>query len=76
MRQVVAARKQKEKCGSSASASKVVTKGASKRKNEGKDDPLHKMGPVTPVRDKQSKQLSPPSHGVGKGLMMGRGPTA
>lgn len=70
------ARKQKEKCGYSASASKVFIKGASKRKNEGKDDPRHKMGLVTPIGDKQSKQLSPPSHGVGKGLMMGRGPAA
>lgn len=59
-------------------ASKVIVKGMSKRKNEGKDDHLHKKGLGTPVSDKQLKQPSPPkpSHGVGEGLMMGKGPIA
>lgn len=57
------------------SAPKVVTKGTSKRKNEGKDDHPHKKGPSIPVGDKQPKQLSPPkpSHGVGKELLMVKG---
>lgn len=49
------AHKQKEKSGSSASASKVVTKGSLKRKNEGKGDRPHKKGPGTLVGDKQPK---------------------
>ena len=58
------------------SAPKVVTKGMSKRKNEGKDDHPHKKGSGTPVGDKPPKQPSPPkpNHGVGKGLMTVTGP--
>ena len=54
------------------SASKVVAKGTSMWKNEGKDDHPHKKGLGTPTGDKQPKQpsLPKPSHGIGKGLMM------
>ena len=57
------------------SASKVIAKGTSKWKNEGKDNHLHKKGPDTFVGNKQPKQSSPPkpSHGVGKRLMTGKG---
>nr|POE46205.1 hypothetical protein CFP56_60594 [Quercus suber] len=62
----------------SASASKVVAKGTLKHKNDGKEDPVSKKGIGTPVGEKQLKQPLPPkpSHGVGKGLMMGKGPVA
>ena len=57
------------------SAPKVVRKGSSKRKNEGKDDHPLKKGPVIPVGDKQKKSLPPkPSHRAGKGLMTTMGP--
>ena len=57
------------------SAPKVVGKGSSKRKNEGKDDCPLKKGPVIPVGDKQKKSSPPkPNHGAGKGLMMAMGP--
>ena len=51
VRQVIAALKQQEKGGSSASASKVVTKGILKRKKEGKDKHSHKKGtsPTVPL---------------------------
>lgn len=45
-------RKQKEKEGASTSAPKVITKGSSKLKNEGKDNRPHKKGSSTPVGDK------------------------
>ena len=65
-----AARKQKEKEGVSSLAPKGVTKGSSKRKNEGKDDRPFKKGLAFPVSDKPKKSLLPkPSHGAGKGLM-------
>ena len=49
-----------------------------KRKNNGKDDHPNKKGTSPSVGDKQSKHPSPPkpSHGVGKGLMTGKGPVA
>ena len=58
--------------------SKVVTKGSSKRKNEGKDNHPHKKGLGTPAGDKQPKQssLPKPSHGIGKELMTEKGPIA
>lgn len=54
----------------------VVTKGTLKRKNNGKDDRPNKKGIGPSVGDKQLKHPSPPkpSHGVGKGLMTGKGP--
>ena len=55
VRALAAACKQKEKEGALMSAPKVVTKGTSKRKNEGKDDHPHKKGPSIPVGDKQPK---------------------
>ena len=76
VRQLAVAHKQQQKEGASTSTSKVVAKGASKLKNEGKDDRPHKKGPSTPIGDKQPKQSSPPkpNHRVGKGLMIGMGP--
>ena len=76
VRQLAVARKQQQKEGASTSTSKVVAKGASKLKNEGKDDRTHKKGPGIPIGDKQPKQSSPPkpNHGVDKGLMVGMGP--
>ena len=76
VRQLAVARKQQQKEGASTSTSKVVAKGASKLKNEGKEDRPHKKGLGTPISDKQPKQPSPPkpNHGVGKGLMIGMGP--
>ena len=57
------------------SAPKVVGKGSSKRKNEGKDDNPLKKGPIIPVENKQKKSSPPkPSHRVGKGLMTTTGP--
>ena len=49
------ARKQKEKEGASSSAPKVVIKGSSKRKSEGKDDHPFKKGLVIPMVDKPKK---------------------
>lgn len=69
------ARKQKEKEKASTLATKVIGKGSSKRKNEGKDDRTLKKGPVILVGDKpKMSSSSKPSHGVGKGLMMAAGP--
>ncbi|KAK9999518.1 hypothetical protein SO802_019121 [Lithocarpus litseifolius] len=48
----VAARKQKEKEMASTSSPKVIGKGSSKRKNEGKDDRPLKKGPVIPEQYK------------------------
>ena len=72
---VVATRKQQQKEGASMLASKVVAKGTSMWKNEGKDDHPHKKGLGTPTGDKQPKQpsLPKPSHGIGKGLMTEKG---
>ena len=71
IRESAAVRKLKEKEGTSTSASKVVGKGVSKRKSDGKDDCPLKKGPGLPVGDKQSKKssASKPSHTAGKGLM-------
>ena len=55
VRASTAARKQKEKEGSSTLTPKVVTKRTSKWKNEGKDDCPHKKGLGTPIADKQPK---------------------
>ena len=76
VRALFIARMHKEKEGASTSASKVVSKGMSKRKNERKDNHPFKKGPDTLVGDKQSKQPSPrkPNHGAGKGLMTTTGP--
>ena len=73
VRQLAVARKQQQKEGASTSTSKVVAKGASKLKNEGKDDRPHKKGPGIPIGDKQPSPPKP-NHGVGKGLMIGMGP--
>ena len=61
---------EKGKEEASSSTTKVVGKGAPKRKAERKDDHPLKKGMVT-LGDKQPKKLSPlkPSHGAGKGLM-------
>lgn len=58
------------------STSKVVAKAMLKRKNNGKDDRPNKKGTGPPFDDKQPKHPWPPkpSHGFGKGLMMGKGP--
>ena len=70
VRASVAALKQKEKERTSSFAPKGVTKGSSKRKNEGKDDRPFKKGLAFPVSDKPKKSLLPkPSHRAGKGLM-------
>lgn len=76
VRKAAAARKQQQKSGFSASASAVVTKGTLKRKNNSKDDRPNKKGIGPSVGDKQLKHPSPPrpSHGVGEGLMTGKGP--
>ena len=68
--------KQKEKEGASMLAPKIVGKGTSKRKSEGKDNHPLKKGLGTPASDKQSKQPLPPKldHKVGKGLMTATGP--
>ena len=67
--------KEKGKEGASSSASKVVEKGAPKRKADRKDDhPLKKVSVA--LGDKLPKRSSPPklSHGVDKGLMTTSGP--
>ena len=55
VRALTAACKQKEKEGALMSTPKVVGKGMSKQKSEGKDDRPLKKGPSTLVGDKQSK---------------------
>ena len=62
--------KAKEKEGASSSALKDVSKGASKRKGDGKDNHPSKKVSVTPG-EKLPKKLSPPKpkHGIVKGLM-------
>ena len=78
MRATAARRKEEKeigKEGASSSASKVVEKGAPKRKADRKDDrPLKKVSIA--LRDKLPKRSSPPklSHEVDKGLMMTSGP--
>ena len=64
---------EKTKVGESLSAPKVVGKGATKRKNDGKDVGPSKKVSVTPA-EKISKKPSPPKHGAGKGLMTTPGP--
>ena len=59
---------EKTKVGESSSAPKVVDKGATKRKNDGKDDRQSKKASVTPA-EKIPKKPSPPKHRAGKGLM-------
>ena len=76
MRAATARKKvEKGKEGVSSSASKVIEKGASKRKADGKDDRPSKKASVT-LGEKQLKKPSPPkpSHGTGKGLMTSLGP--
>ena len=67
--------KEKGKEGVSSSAPKVVGKGVSKRKADGKDNRPPKKVFAT-LGDKPPKKLSPPkpSHGADKGLMMMSGP--
>ena len=66
----------KQQGGSSALASKAVAKGTLKRKNDDKDDCPNKKGTGPSVGNKQLKHPKPskPSHRVGKGLMIGKGP--
>ena len=52
----------------------VVPKVALKRKNDAKDDRLPKKGTSPFVGSQQQKSLLPVHHGVGKGLMTGKGP--
>lgn len=79
MQAVAAQKKEEEKISkgdrASSSAPKAVTKGAPKRKVDGKDDLPHKKATVTPGR-KLPKKPSPPkvSHGAGKGLMTSSSP--
>ena len=57
------------------SAPKGVTKGSSKRKNEGKDNRPLKKGLALPASNKPKKSPPPkPSHGADKGLMTTTGP--
>ena len=76
MRKAALASKQQQQGGSSTSASKFATKGTLKRKNNSKDDCPNKKGTGLSVGNKQLKLPSPPkpSHRVGKGLMIGKGP--
>ena len=74
MRKSAAARKQPGEA--LASALKVGLKVAQKRKSNAKDGRLSKKGMSPSVRDQQQKSPSPHSplhHGVGKGLMIGKG---
>ena len=76
MRAATARKKvEKGKEGVSSSASKVIEKGASKRKADGKDDRPSKKASIT-FGEKQLKKSSPPkpSHGTNKGLMTSLGP--
>ena len=74
VRKPAAARKQQEQA--SGSASNVGLKAILKRKPNTKDDRLSRkrMGPL--IGEQQQKASSPPParHGVGKGLMTGKGP--
>ncbi|KAL0000607.1 hypothetical protein SO802_014388 [Lithocarpus litseifolius] len=54
-------------------SSKAISKGAIKRKGDGKDDRPPKKASTTPG-EKVPKKLSPPKHGAGKGLMSTLGP--
>ena len=72
VREVAAHKKEEEKKAKekeSLSAPKVVKKGVTKRKGNGKDDLLSKKALVTP-REKLPKKPSPLKHGASKGLMM------
>ena len=69
MRATVARKKEEEKkakVGESSSAPKVVSKGATERKGDGKDDRPSKKASVTPG-EKLPKKSSPLKHGAGKG---------
>ena len=69
--------KAKENEGASSSALKAVSKGATRRKDDGKDDRMSKNAPVT-LGEKLPKKPSPPKpkHGAGKGLMTTSGPVS
>ena len=67
--------KGKEKEGTSSSAPKAITKGAAKRKGDGKDDHLPKKVSIAPGEKLPMKPSPPqPKHGAGKGLMMTSSP--
>ena len=73
---VAAARNKEEektKVGESSSTPKVVSKGATKRKNDRKEDHQSKKAFVIPA-EKIPKKPSPLKHGAGKGLMTTPGP--
>ncbi|XP_030968993.1 uncharacterized protein LOC115989449 [Quercus lobata] len=76
VKETVAHKKEEEKktkVREFSSAPKVVSKGTTKRKGDGKDDRPSKKASVTP-REKLPKKPSPPKHGAGKGLMTTPGP--
>ena len=69
----------KHQGGALSSASKVGAKVGSKGKNNIKDVRLSKTGTGRPSRISNGsllRPLPPPRHGVGKGLMMGKGSVA
>ena len=74
VRKFTAARKQQGKA--SVLVPKAALKGAPKRKkkNNTKEDCSSKKATGPSVGDQQQKSPPPPRHGVGKGLMMGKGP--
>ena len=75
VRALAAVHNQKKKEGASTSAPKVVGKGSSKRKNEGKDNHPLKKGSDISMGDKQRKSSPPkPNHGAGKCLITATGP--
>lgn len=63
----------KKQGGTLASAFKMGPKVAPKRKNNAKDDHPSKKGTGPSVGDQQQKSPPPIRHGVGKGLMTGKG---
>ena len=63
----------KTKVGEFTSAPNVVSKGATKRNGDKKDDRPSKKASVTPG-EKLPKKPSPPKYGAGKGLMTTPGP--
>ena len=73
----IAAHKKEEnakgKEGASSSTSKAISKGATKRKGDSKDDCPSKKVSVTPG-EKPPKKPPKPKHGVSKGLMTTSGP--
>ena len=75
VRVAIASKKKKKKEEAFSSAPKDITKVPSKRKSQGKDDRPLKKGPVIQEGDKQKKlSLVKTKHGMGKGLMTGKGP--